>query len=405
MEKVKWHKESVARSFTVISAIVFALAIYGCAGASDDTPGADAGPDGPPIAAPALELWLEGAESGAEIRVATDDTNFLCFNARPGRDVKIKKLRVEIASPQGLTYGDVAQYSDIKVMTLGRVVAGPASVALGMPDTNRSFVFETAFTIVADQTQLLCVDIDVANENALSGNELDVTVQPFELGDVLYDADGSTVPLDQIVWRGPIATRATIKGITGATIPKSRPSVSEEPLPTTGLTLGDFVAYKMSIEAPPGGSVLIKEMSFRVHVFPTTAADATILDHARLGLDGQLDLSGTWDIETGGGDCNFVASSSLRCVRVFLNTPVRIPAGTAAKVELRMNVSGTLTSGELVTTSAVMDVFGPQEGPLTMNRIDSLFPNNVEWSNDGLWWYNGYSVHWGTPFSQALGYH
>jgi hypothetical protein len=160
----------------------------------------------------------------------------------------------------------------------------------------------------------------------------------------------------------------------------------------------------MTITAAADAETLFQWLSFRTHVF-TANPEATVLENARVGRVGEIDQFGTSSIESSGGGCNFVASAAHRCVRIFLDRPLRIPAGTSTTLCLRMNVSGTLVNGELLETTTVTDNFGSVQGPLTGGHIDSQFPNNMMWSNDGLWWYNGYSVHWGSHFTQVLGYH
>lgn len=386
----------------------------GCASSTGDDQGVvDGGPDGPPTVAPGLSLTLRSSTEVTSIPIASDDQNVLCVDAKASMDVEIRKLRLEVASTKGepptasLVYRGKTQYRDIKVMSGNEgVVAGPIELSSDAPDeASQVLVLTDTFMIeAAELPTLFCVQLDVNNETAIVDSALSVKLLPFQPGDVVLISDGTDLPIESIQPSDGFRADMTIRIVQCAGVQIGRPSVTEAPLPTTELTLSDIVNYSQTITAPAENGVLTQWLSYRVHVF-TPNPEATILENPRLGFPGSAPLSGSGWIESSGGGCNFVASWTHRCIRVRLDRPVWIPAGMSKTFHLWVNVSGTLIDGEQLITSSIMDVFGPQFGPLTDGHIDAMYPNNVMMSNDGVCWFNGYYVRWGTPFSQVLVYH
>ncbi len=351
-----------------------------------------------------LGLLFGGPPGGTEIRVAGNDEEVLCFNAQADQDIEIRNLRLEITSPDGLVYGGTAQYRDVKFTSGATVVAGPIDLSNASLDTTQNLVFHDVFRMAADQRVGFCVKLDVNNDDLLDGNTLYVKLMPFQNGDVVRVSDGAALALENIEPNTGLWTVLTVRGIQGPSVQRNAPYVTAVPLPTTVLVnSGTIIAHRMTITAPSTSDVLVMKLSYASNV-SSANPNATSLYNARVRVVGDaIGLGGWSDVLWYGGDCAFAATWSNRCVRVFLEQPLRIAAGTSVTIELEMDISGALVSGDSLTTGASMDTYGNDEGPLVGQYYISGAPEtSMLWSNDGLWWYNGHSVNWGTPFAQTL---
>ncbi len=421
MKKTKWYKECV-RSLTTISLTVLAFVSSGCAGATDDTddpPSLDAGvdtvvpPDAPPPEESRLSLTLVGLPGGNDIRVATNDAKVVCFAAKAASAaLTFERLQFEITS--NLYVDNQSQYNDWKLQNDAGDVLGAALPTASGPDTLTLGV-TASISLPAEVDREFCLSVDIANEDLLSGRTIGVKLLPFDDGDVTRMDNSTDLPIDHIDGADAIRTDLLVAGISGPSVPRSPPqmgptqelpvgyltALSGQPTPPT-----DIVVHSATVTAPPEYDVVIKMLSYSLrltYLSDAAAPEETSITNAGLSLHGQPASPGTWNVQVGGGDCNFPATWRLRCVQVNLDEPIVVHAGTTVTIDLHVVVSGRLVNNEIFTTESVQDFYGPQEGPLSRRVIGrGAINKGAIWGNDGLWWYNGYTVHWGSRYQPTF---
>lgn len=365
--------------------------------------------DPAPSAPTSLNLVFGGPLGGTEIGVGASGVNVLCFSATATeKDMQIRNFRIELTSADGLVIGMQTQYGDVRVFDGSTLVAGPAELSNDSLDTTQALVLPSLEVLAADVTRHVCVKLDVNLDDLLDGNTLYVKLLPFEAGDVVLIDDGSELPTESIEPAAGLWTVLTVRGIQGPSVPMAAPTVSHSSVPTNVLTVGTNIAYRMTITAPVASDVLIKKLSFSFYVASSGDPSVANLYNARLRVLGSsMPLGGWTDVLWYSGDCGFAATWTHRCVRVFLDQPLAIDAGTSVTVDLLIDFSGAPTAGDMLAIGAAMDGYGHQEGPLTGGpapHISGGYEDSMLWSDDGLWWYNGHSVNWGAPFAQTLTY-
>lgn len=376
----------------------------GCDGGvpeTDAAPETDASPDAAPDPA-ALHLLFGGPPGGTEISVGAANAQVLCFNAEATETMEIRNFRIEIASNGMIHYNGMPLYRDVTVWNGSTLVAGPVNPDGNGSTTAQTLVLPAVTTILAADTPYgFCVRLNVYLEDTLDGDQLTVRLAPFQLGDIAL-SDGSPLPVAQIDPL-PFSTTLTVRGIQGSSVPMAPPSVSAAPPLDFVLHNGTVVATSIRISAASGSDVLVKKLSFAMSVSTANPSAIDLIGaHLRVRSEA-LPLGGWSDVLWYGGDCGFTATWANRCVRIVLDEPLRINAGNVVTLDLRVTVSGSLVSGDALTTGASMDTYGHQEGPLTFGPfISGGYEDSMLWSNDGLWWYNGNSVNWGTPFAHTL---
>ncbi len=422
MEKTKWYKECFVRSLTIISLTVLAIASFGCAGATSDTedpPGLDAGPDAvvtpdaPPPVEARLSLTLVGLPGGNDVRVATNDAKVVCFTAKAvGTALTTERLQFEITS--NLYVDNQSQYSDWKLQNDAGDVLGAALPTASGPDT-LTLAVTVPISLPAEVDREFCLSVDIANEDLLSGRTFTVKLLPFDDGDVSRMDNNTDLPIDHIDGADTIRTDLLIVGISGPSVPRSPPQMGPtEQLPVGYLTAlsgqltppTDIVVHSATVTAPAEYDIVIKMLSYSLrltYLGDPAPPEETTIANASLSLHGQPISPGTWNVQVGGGDCNFPATWRLRCVQVNLDEPIIVHASTTVTIDLHVVVSGRLVNNEIFTTESVMDFYGPQEGPLSRRVIGrGAINKGAIWGNDGLWWFNGYTVHWGSRYQPTF---
>lgn len=193
---------------------------------------------------------------------------------------------------------------------------------------------------------------------------------------------------------------------TGPSVPMAAPTVSLASLPTTTLSTGTQVAYRLIVTADASADVQLKKLSFALSI--ASANPSVYVSNPHLRIVGQgTDVPATADMYDTfrPWHCGDEFSTLGSCVRIVLDDPVAIEAGTSVTLELRVTVNGQLSSGDSLTTSLFRDASGLQEGPLAGARLDTVIKDGSEdgflWSNDDVWFYDGHDVR-GTPVAQTM---
>ncbi len=392
----------IAWTLWTILLIVGALLNAGCITIEEEHDCDDAVVIDPPTSPARLNLTFSGPPSGEIVAVGAENAEVLCFNATATRHLEVQKLRLMVHDGDGMIFDLIPQYSDIKIVEDGIVVEGPVELAQFGYAIEQTVIMHDPIDFQPDVPRAFCVKLDVHADARLHGHNLSVSLLPFETGDVVLADDGSALAAGQITPMDGLWTVLAVR-IESPLVPINPPRVSAAPVPTNVLTNGMVAVHRETIVAPAGSDVMLKKLSYTINVSASNPS-AISLDSANLRVVGDgFSLGGWSDVLWYSGDCGFTATWSTRCARVILEQPLVIPAGTSVTVELRLNVSGPLAIGDAITTGADMDPWGHQEGPLGAGPyIESGVEDGVLWSNDGLWWYNGHSVDWGTPFAQTL---
>lgn len=181
-----------------------------------------------------------------------------------------------------------------------------------------------------------------------------------------------------------------------AAAPKTAPTVSLTPLPSTVLTTGTATYYRFVVTAGSTGDVSLKKVSFRtVATNPAVALSAPAVREVGTGSD----IPATAAITTSGSDCGFSADAAKRCVRVVFSAEQVIAAGTSKTYDLRMT-GGGFASGDGVSTQLLGDAAaanGLLSGSAPATGIAGT-PYDFLWSDNSAvphgettsdWW-NGY---------------
>lgn len=170
--------------------------------------------------------------------------------------------------------------------------------------------------------------------------------------------------------------------LTGITIYKSFPTVALDPLPTTGLTDGRLLRFKITANA--AGEVSIGQLAFTMNSSGATASNVRLYGYTDAGYS-QTIPSSSGPLSSGS-----VTSGTA----VVLTNSVVIPAGKTYYFELRAD-SVTGSSGSVITTFLVNDM-----SSAPMSALSGLSSSRFVWSGNtrgtaGISdsdWANGYGL-------------
>lgn len=234
------------------------------------------------------------------------------------------------------------------------MTAGPVDVLWYGSDVSQDFVLTDVAGLSAGATRMFCVRLDVNANALLDGNSLYVKLLPFEQGDVVLTGDGPELPLDRIMPSTALWTSFVLAGPDGPLVPHAAPTVSAASLPTTTLpNAGTVIVRRMTITARAEADVQVKKLSYQDSISTADPSGVSLLSPGLRRVGEGTDLPGVSHVEWGGGvDCGFVSSWSNRCIRIVLDEPLMIAAGTSVTVELRLTMSAAFTSGDSLTRPA-----------------------------------------------------
>lgn len=224
-----------------------------------------------------------------------------------------------------------------------------------------------------------------------------------DCGDDADDGDTTVVvvvPPDEV---GPTDPTPEPTDPQGPTVPMAAPYLSAASLPTNVLTLGTNIAARITVTADAASDVQIRKLSFLVTHPSAVPGDVSNLRLRIVGTGNDLpadrDVAYVANGHCGGGDVSYV------CFRVVLDQPLTVAAGTSVTLDVRVDVTGTLSEGDSLTTALALDVSAPQEGTLVGTGLATSIEGGDEdgmlWSNDAAWFYNGHDLP-GTRFAHTL---
>ena len=184
---------------------------------------------------------------------------------------------------------------------------------------------------------------------------------------------------------------------TGPAVPEAAPSIAVLPAPQSDLADGTLVALRFVITADAAADVQLKKLSFAIGL--ASAGGSVGSPHLRL-VGSASDLPASADmIQTVPGHCgDLIDAQTYPCYRISLTDPLVIDAGPSVTLDLRVYVQGQLATGDTLTSVFYADFHGHEEGTLldegsvSTHIKGSSYEDADLWSNDDVWYYNGYDV-------------
>ncbi len=219
----------------------------------------------------------------------------------------------------------------------------------------------------------------VGPTGAASGANAKVTMKSTG-GPYVFEMKGAQPTSQTVITAIPGGDLSGNDKFVGGTVP----SVSAISLPSTVLTAGDVVAARFSVTAGLSGDMAVKTMTVDLQK-PFAAAIAVTGDSAHSSI--REYGSGTLIAGHSTASAGCAANAGTFCqIRTMFDSELGIAAGSSKTLDVRVNVSGSLVSGD--SLSAIVD--GDTQavsGPLTAGSFaDSVKVNGTDvsfsWSDE-----------------------
>lgn len=305
-------------------------------------------------------------EGPATTDIATNATDVELFRwtTSAQANVEVRSTGITIAATgDGLvSAASAANYTDIKIIDVatGVVVAGPTDVSTSGSDSSQTLTFTDYYYLNAGQERTFKVTADIANNSALDGDTVTVTLGAFG-SSAIKNIDNNT-----FVSTTDIVPAAALPGNTHNVKTSSLTvAVSSTPTSQTYIKGSSFSALGINLKAGTAGDVRVSSLTIQAYVDNDTSGT---FDEGAQGGATSTDIvlsANLWDGSTQVGTSKSPTTSTAAGnggVLSFTNLNYTVPAGTTKTLVLKVNTPSTATAGERikfgVTAISAQDVDG-----------------------------------------------
>ncbi len=291
---------------------------------------------------------------------------------------QFEELKVTKAEFAVATADAVASLSIFDGSTL---VAGPSSVngstgAVDFTDLN--------FVVPKDGSKVLTVKgtmATIGTGGADTGSNAQVT-----LNQATFEARGTSAGSSTVLAAANVTGLSTGNlSMNQKIVRKTKPTVSLVALPSAVLTAGTPVVQRFTVSADAKGDVSVKKLV--VHLSGSFLNSVTLAQSGIRRVGDGTDLAAadsTMDVCTGSGtlSCNYT---------IILDNEEVVSAGTSKTYDVRINISGTLATGDTLSSNLLGDsslvvgsVYGVGLGNFVWSDISGLphdTSSSLDWTN------------------------
>lgn len=332
--------------------------------------------------------------SAADVSVGTQDALVYKFSLTAGdQALDIRNVRFTMTGSANVTDGTTPYFTDVALKNMDTGARIDTKEITGVAGTTKTFTFNNSFIVAAGATVNLGITTDVRNVSTFSGQNIKMTLNAFQSGDV------KEVNTNQNVT--DIVPSADIQGYA-QTVRASALTVQVASTPVSNTTVKgskgvEVVGY--SFAAGSQSDVKVTSLVLYGAAKYDTDADNSLVDESILAasLDDVVLSASLW---VDGLQIGTAKAPSSTGTMTFDSLNWTIPAGQTKKLTVKADVSTSIAG--LANQDATFAFGVPQTGATTTTTSDlsaqdkdSNTVSATDGSGDWTTPVNGYTTHGG----------